>query len=68
MFVIPGRAGKDMCDGFGRRELLRIGGSSLLGLAGGASILLGVLILLWPSTSAFVIVVLLRVVLFPSFE
>jgi hypothetical protein len=33
MLVIPGRYGKDMCDGFGRRELLRIGGSTLLGLS-----------------------------------
>src|SRR5439155_20990744 len=32
MLVIPGRAGKDTCDGVTRRELLRIGGSALLGL------------------------------------
>src|SRR6266446_5942066 len=33
MLVIPGQRGKDNCDGFvSRRELLRIGGSSLLGL------------------------------------
>ena len=33
MLVIPGRAGKDTCDGVTRRELLRVGGSSLLGLS-----------------------------------
>ena len=33
MLVIPGRAGKDTCDGVTRRELLRIGGSALLGLS-----------------------------------
>src|SRR5262245_3498914 len=33
MLVIPGQRGKDNCDGFvSRRELLRIGGSSILGL------------------------------------
>jgi uncharacterized protein (DUF1501 family) len=32
MLVIPGRAGKDTCDGITRRDLLRIGGSSVLGL------------------------------------
>jgi hypothetical protein len=32
MLVIPGRAGKDTCDGVTRRELLRIGGSAVLGL------------------------------------
>lgn len=32
MLVIPGKFGKDTCDGFSRRELLRIGGSSLAGL------------------------------------
>ena len=39
-----------------RRE---IPGEFLLGLAGGASLLLGVLMLLWPAASAFVIVILL---------
>ena len=29
MLVIPGQYGKDTCDGFSRRELLRIGGSAL---------------------------------------
>src|SRR5262249_29251971 len=33
MLVIPGRAGKDTCDGVTRRELLRVGGSALLGLS-----------------------------------
>jgi hypothetical protein len=33
MLVIPGRYGKDTCDGFSRRELLRIGGSALFGLS-----------------------------------
>lgn len=33
MLVIPGHSGKDTCDGITRRELLRVGGSSLLGLS-----------------------------------
>jgi uncharacterized protein (DUF1501 family) len=33
MLVIPGRPGKDTCDGVTRRELLRIGGSAILGLS-----------------------------------
>lgn len=33
MLVIPGFSGKDTCDGITRRDLLRIGGSSLLGLS-----------------------------------
>ena len=33
MLVIPGRAGKDTCDGVTRRELLRVGGSAALGLS-----------------------------------
>src|SRR5262245_59912507 len=34
MLVIPGSAGKDNCDGrVTRRELLRVGGSALLGLS-----------------------------------
>jgi len=32
MLVIPGQSGKDTCDGITRRELLRVGGSALLGL------------------------------------
>ncbi len=32
MLVIPGPSGKDTCDGVTRRELLRIGGSAMLGL------------------------------------
>jgi uncharacterized protein (DUF1501 family) len=32
MLVIPGRSGKDTCDGITRRELLRVGGSAMLGL------------------------------------
>src|SRR4051794_35585815 len=32
MLVIPGQAGKDTCDGITRRELLRVGGSAMLGL------------------------------------
>lgn len=33
MLVIPGNYGKDTCDGYSRRELLQIGGTSLLGLS-----------------------------------
>ncbi|MBI1915049.1 MAG: DUF1501 domain-containing protein [Planctomycetes bacterium] len=33
MLVIPGLLGKDTCDGVTRRELLRVGGSALLGLS-----------------------------------
>ncbi|MEX1228798.1 MAG: DUF1501 domain-containing protein [Planctomycetaceae bacterium] len=33
MLVIPGRYGKDTCDGFSRRELLRVGGSTFMGLS-----------------------------------
>ncbi len=33
MLVIPGQAGKDTCDGVNRRELLRVGGSAMLGLS-----------------------------------
>src|SRR6059058_784889 len=33
MLVIPGLSGKDTCDGITRRELLRVGGSALLGLS-----------------------------------
>ena len=33
MLVIPGQAGKDTCDGVTRRELLRVGGSAMLGLS-----------------------------------
>ncbi len=36
MLVIPGRLGKDTCDGVTRRELLRIGGSAMLGLSLGS--------------------------------
>src|SRR5262245_55580614 len=32
MLVIPGRPGKDTCDGITRRDLLRIGGSAALGI------------------------------------
>jgi hypothetical protein len=32
MLVIPGYPGKDTCDGITRRELLRVGGSALLGI------------------------------------
>ena len=32
MLVVPGPSGKDTCDGVTRRELLRVGGSALLGL------------------------------------
>jgi hypothetical protein len=31
MLVIPGRPGKDTCDGISRRDLLRVGGSALIG-------------------------------------
>jgi len=33
MLVIPGRAGKDTCDGITRRELLRVGGSAVFGIS-----------------------------------
>ena len=33
MLVSPGRSGKDTCDGVTRRELLRVGGSAMLGLS-----------------------------------
>ena len=33
MLVIPGGRGKDTCDGITRRELLRVGGSAMLGLS-----------------------------------
>ncbi len=33
MLVIPGRTGKDTCDGITRRDLLRVGGSAMLGLS-----------------------------------
>jgi hypothetical protein len=33
MLVIPGRSGKDTCDGVTRRELLRIGGSAMFGFS-----------------------------------
>src|SRR6266404_5588932 len=33
MLVIPGQSGKDTCDGFTRRELLRVGGSVMFGLS-----------------------------------
>ncbi|HEX5442295.1 MAG TPA: DUF1501 domain-containing protein [Pirellulales bacterium] len=33
MLVIPGRPGKDTCDGVTRRELLRVGGSAALGIS-----------------------------------
>jgi hypothetical protein len=32
MLVIPGPAGKDTCDGITRRDLLRVGGSALMGV------------------------------------
>jgi hypothetical protein len=33
MLVIPGQPGKDTCDGVTRRELLRVGGSAMLGFS-----------------------------------
>ena len=33
MLVIPGRVSRDTCDGFTRREVLRVGGSAMLGLS-----------------------------------
>lgn len=33
MLVIPGRAGKDTCDGITRRDLLRVGGSAMMGMS-----------------------------------
>ena len=39
MLVIPGQSGKDVCDrhlGMTRRDLLRVGGSGMLGLSLGS--------------------------------
>ena len=33
MLVIPGRSGKDTCDGVTRRDLLRVGGSAMMGVS-----------------------------------
>lgn len=33
MLVIPGRPGRDLCDGLTRRELLRVGGSAVFGFS-----------------------------------
>src|SRR5436853_4376444 len=33
MLVIPGQPGQDTCDGITRRELLRVGGSAMLGIS-----------------------------------
>src|SRR5208337_5519218 len=33
MLVIPGPAGKDTCDGITRRDLLRVGGSAVMGIS-----------------------------------
>jgi uncharacterized protein (DUF1501 family) len=33
MLVLPGRSGKDTCDGITRRDLLRVGGSAVLGIS-----------------------------------
>jgi len=33
MIVFPGNYGKDTCDGYSRREMLRVGGSTFLGLS-----------------------------------
>lgn len=33
MLVVPGRPGKDTCDGVTRRDILRVGGSATLGLS-----------------------------------
>src|SRR6266540_2791745 len=33
MLVIPGLPGRDTCDGLTRRELLRVGGSAMLGIS-----------------------------------
>lgn len=32
MLVVPGRTGKDTCDGITRRDLLRVGGSTVMGM------------------------------------
>lgn len=32
MLVVPGRTGKDTCDGITRRDLLRVGGSTIMGM------------------------------------
>src|SRR6516225_12009927 len=39
MLIVPGQAGKDLCDphlGYTRRDILRVGGSGLLGLSLGS--------------------------------
>ena len=33
MLIVPGRPGKDTCDGVTRRDLLRVGGSAAFGLS-----------------------------------
>ncbi len=33
MLVVPGRSNKDTCDGVTRREMLRVGGSAMMGLS-----------------------------------
>jgi hypothetical protein len=33
MLVIPGRSGKDTCDGYSRRDMIRVGGSAMFGLS-----------------------------------
>ncbi len=33
MLVVPGRSGRATCDGMSRRELLRVGGSALMGIS-----------------------------------
>src|SRR5207248_6326695 len=33
MLVVPGRSGKDTCDGITRRELIRVGGSAIFGFS-----------------------------------
>jgi len=36
MLVIPGRPGRDLCDGVTRRDLLRVGGSAMFGMSLGS--------------------------------
>ena len=41
MIIVPGRPGKDLCDsdlGMTRRDILRVGGSGLLGMSLGTRV------------------------------
>jgi hypothetical protein len=55
MLIVPGQAGKDLCDpqlGYTRRDLLRVGGSGLLGLSLGSMLQLQAASAAAPDTAA----------------